>query len=112
MAFKHLSVREAGSVAYCTMANPPTHTLVAPELDELRTFVDGELRQQGNTRDLVRNIPELIEYISAFMTLEAGDLVWSGSPPGISPVKPGEWMRLEIDQIGVLENRVVEGTSQ
>ena len=39
MAFKHLSVRESGSVVYCTMANPPTHTLVAPELEELRTLV-------------------------------------------------------------------------
>lgn len=73
----------------------------------LRAFVNGELRQQGNTSQFVRSVPELIEFISMIMTLEPGDLIWTGTPKGISHVHPGDVMRLEIDGIGVLENPVV-----
>lgn len=74
----------------------------------LRTTVNGELRQEGNTRDLTYGVPGLIEFITAFMTLEAGDLIWTGSPQGISHVRPGDVMRCEIEGIGVLENPVVD----
>lgn len=74
----------------------------------LRTYVNGELRQAGNTRDLIHPVPALIEYISEFMTLEPGDMIWTGTPKGISAVAPGDVMRLEIEGIGVLENTVVE----
>jgi 5-oxopent-3-ene-1,2,5-tricarboxylate decarboxylase/2-hydroxyhepta-2,4-diene-1,7-dioate isomerase len=74
----------------------------------LRTTVNGELRQEGNTRDLTHSVVALIEYITAFMTLEAGDMIWTGSPHGISHIYPGDVMRCEIEGIGVLENEVVE----
>ena len=74
---------------------------------ELRAFVNGELRQKGNTSQMIRPIPELIEFISMIMTLERGDLIWTGTPKGISHVYPGDVMRLEIDNLGVLENPVV-----
>ena len=74
----------------------------------LRTYVNGELRQEGNTRQLRHSVAELIEYITAFMTLERGDMIWTGTPEGISHVYPGDVMRLEIEGIGVLENEVVE----
>lgn len=73
----------------------------------LRARVNGELRQEGNTCQLMRSIPELIEFVSMFMTLEAGDTIWTGTPKGISHVYPGDTMSLEIDGIGVLENQVV-----
>jgi 5-oxopent-3-ene-1,2,5-tricarboxylate decarboxylase/2-hydroxyhepta-2,4-diene-1,7-dioate isomerase len=73
----------------------------------LRTYVNGELRQQGNTRDLIHTIPALIEYISDFMTLEPGDMIWTGTPKGIAHIRPGDTLRLEIDGIGALENTVV-----
>ncbi|MFQ5576598.1 MAG: fumarylacetoacetate hydrolase family protein [Anaerolineae bacterium] len=73
----------------------------------LRTYVNGELRQQGNTRHLVYTIPEIIEYLTAFMTLEPDDLIWTGTPKGISHIFPGDVMRLEIDHLGALENEVV-----
>ncbi len=82
--------------------------LADPSTLELRTYVNGTLRQQGNTRDLTFSVPELVAYISDFMTLERGDLIWTGSPQGISRVKPGDVMRCEIDGIGALENPVVE----
>jgi 5-oxopent-3-ene-1,2,5-tricarboxylate decarboxylase/2-hydroxyhepta-2,4-diene-1,7-dioate isomerase len=74
----------------------------------LRTFVNGQLRQQGNTKDFIYTIPDLIEYITAFMTLEPWDMIWTGTPKGISPIKPGDHLRLEIEGIGALENDVVE----
>ncbi len=73
----------------------------------MRAFVNDELRQQGNTSQFIRTIPELIEFISMIMTLEPGDLIWTGTPKGISHVYPGDVMRLEIDGLGALENPVV-----
>lgn len=77
-----------------------------PSRLELRTYVNGELRQQGNTCNFIYTIPELIEYITEFMTLEPGDMLWTGTPKGISHIHPGDVMRLEIDGIGALENSV------
>lgn len=74
---------------------------------ELRAYVNGELRQKDNTASLIRPIPELIEYISQIMTLEEGDMIWTGTPKGISHVYPGDVIRLEIDGLGRLENPVI-----
>ncbi len=74
---------------------------------ELRAYVNGELRQRGNTSQLLCPVPELIEFINGIMTLEPGDMIWTGTPRGISHVYPGDVMRLEIDGLGVLENPVV-----
>jgi 5-oxopent-3-ene-1,2,5-tricarboxylate decarboxylase/2-hydroxyhepta-2,4-diene-1,7-dioate isomerase len=74
---------------------------------ELRAYVNGELRQQGHTSQMMRSAPELVEFVSMIMTLEPGDMIWTGTPRGISHVYPGDVMRLEIDGLGVLENRVV-----
>lgn len=73
----------------------------------IRTFVNNELRQQGNTHNLIHTIPAIIEYISAFMTLEENDVLLTGTPQGISAIHPGDIVRIEIDRIGALENRVV-----
>jgi 5-oxopent-3-ene-1,2,5-tricarboxylate decarboxylase/2-hydroxyhepta-2,4-diene-1,7-dioate isomerase len=73
----------------------------------LRAYVNNELRQQGNTSHFIRTIPELIEFISMIMTLEPDDLIWTGTPRGISHVYPGDVMRMEIDGIGALENPVI-----
>jgi 5-oxopent-3-ene-1,2,5-tricarboxylate decarboxylase/2-hydroxyhepta-2,4-diene-1,7-dioate isomerase len=78
-----------------------------PHALELRAYVNGELRQRGTTAHMLRRIPELIEFISSFMTLESDDLILTGTPKGISHVRPGDMMRLEIEGIGALENLVV-----
>ncbi len=49
----------------------------------------------------------ILEYISAFMTLEPGDLIATGTPPGVGPLAPGDTVRIEIDGIGILENPVI-----
>lgn len=79
---------------------------------ELRTFVNGQLRQQGNTKDLIYSIPELIEFISSFMTLEENDIILTGTPKGLSHIHPGDKVRLEIDGLGALENEVIDGRTQ
>jgi 5-oxopent-3-ene-1,2,5-tricarboxylate decarboxylase / 2-hydroxyhepta-2,4-diene-1,7-dioate isomerase len=87
--------------------------LVEGEIDDpnsldMRTYVNGELRQQGNTKDLIWKIPEIIEFITRFMTLEPNDMILTGTPKGLSHVHAGDVMRLEIDGLGTLENPVVE----
>jgi len=76
---------------------------------ELRTYVNGELRQRGNTKDLIYSIPELIAFISSFMTLEPNDVILTGTPKGLSHIYPGDVVRLEIDGLGALENYVLDG---
>jgi len=62
--------------------------------------VGGETRQQANTRDLILGIPELIEFASAFYTLEPGDVLLTGTPEGVGPVRPGDVLVAAIEGIG------------
>ena len=78
-----------------------------PQLD-LRTRVNGSVVQQGNTRDLVFDIPFLIEYLSAFMTLLPGDVILTGTPEGVVDVKAGDAVECEIDGIGCLLNTIAD----
>jgi 5-oxopent-3-ene-1,2,5-tricarboxylate decarboxylase/2-hydroxyhepta-2,4-diene-1,7-dioate isomerase len=72
----------------------------------LRTFVNGKLTQQGNTRDLIFDIPYLIEYLSSFMTLLPGDVILTGTPEGVVNVMPGDVVACEIDGLGRLINTI------
>jgi len=74
---------------------------------ELRTFVNGQLTQRGNTRELIFDVPYLIEYLSSFMTLAAGDVILTGTPQGVSNVMPGDEIVCEIDGLGRLLNTIV-----
>ena len=80
----------------------------------IRTWVNGELRQDSNTRELVFDCPKLVETISTMCTLEPGDVVTTGTPAGVGighrPPKflvPGDVVRIEIDGLGTLENPVI-----
>jgi 5-oxopent-3-ene-1,2,5-tricarboxylate decarboxylase / 2-hydroxyhepta-2,4-diene-1,7-dioate isomerase len=72
----------------------------------LRTFVNGTQQQHGNTRDLVTDIPTLIEYLSGFMTLAPGDVILTGTPEGIVNVNAGDEVVCEIDGLGRLVNTI------
>jgi 5-oxopent-3-ene-1,2,5-tricarboxylate decarboxylase/2-hydroxyhepta-2,4-diene-1,7-dioate isomerase len=74
---------------------------------ELRTYVNGTLQQRGNTRDLVTDIPALIEYLSGFMTLAPGDVILTGTPEGVVNVNAGDEVVCEIDGLGRLANTIV-----
>lgn len=73
----------------------------------LQLWVNGQRRQDGNTRDMIWNVPKLVEYASHVMTLHPGDLFSTGTPDGVGPLKPGDEVALEIDRIGRLSVRVV-----
>jgi 5-oxopent-3-ene-1,2,5-tricarboxylate decarboxylase/2-hydroxyhepta-2,4-diene-1,7-dioate isomerase len=73
----------------------------------LRTTVNGKVTQEGNTRDFVFDVPFLIEYLSSFMTLQAGDVILTGTPEGVVDVRPGDEVVCEIEGIGRLTNTIV-----
>jgi len=80
----------------------------------LRTRVNGELRQESNTSDLIFPIPRLIAYLSRLITLEPGDIIITGTPSGVGAamkpprfLKPGDVVECEIEGIGVLRNPIV-----
>jgi 2-keto-4-pentenoate hydratase/2-oxohepta-3-ene-1,7-dioic acid hydratase in catechol pathway len=79
---------------------------LAPEALEVTCRVNGVTRQHGRTADLLVPVPALIRFISSIMTLEAGDIIATGTPAGIAPVEVGDRIEVEIGGIGVLENRV------
>lgn len=90
----------------------PLGPAIETELDPLERLaviarVNGEVRQAGFTSDMVFGVAEIIEYVTAVMTLLPGDVILTGTPSGVGPVEPGDLMEIEIDGIGVLANRVV-----
>jgi 5-oxopent-3-ene-1,2,5-tricarboxylate decarboxylase/2-hydroxyhepta-2,4-diene-1,7-dioate isomerase len=73
----------------------------------LRTLVNGRVTQEGSTRDMIFDVPTLIEYLSGFMTLDAGDIILTGTPEGLADVKVGDEVITEIDGIGSLKNTII-----
>jgi len=70
---------------------------------DLQLDVNGERRQQGNTRQMIRDVPGLIEYASSFYTLYPGDIFLSGTPAGVGPLKPGDELVASIEKIGTMK---------
>jgi 2-keto-4-pentenoate hydratase/2-oxohepta-3-ene-1,7-dioic acid hydratase in catechol pathway len=82
---------------------PVIDTSLDPSDVELKTWVNGTLRQHGHTRDLVFDIPTVIEYVTAFMTLEPGDVILTGTPEGVGPLAVGDTLKLDIEGLVPLE---------
>jgi 2-keto-4-pentenoate hydratase/2-oxohepta-3-ene-1,7-dioic acid hydratase in catechol pathway len=87
----------------------------SPEDLNIKTWVDGELRQNGNTSELVYSFGEMIEELSTVFTLEPGDIMTTGSPSGVGySARPprfltaGQVVRVQIDGLGWIENKVVD----
>jgi len=78
-----------------------------PQALALRTQVNGRTTQQGHTSNMIHDIASLIEYLSAFMTLQAGDVILTGTPDGVVNVEAGDEVATEIDGIGRLVNTLV-----
>ena len=74
----------------------------------LRTFVNDQLTQQGNTSAMVHSVAELIAYLSGFMTLSPGDVIMTGTPEGVVNVNAGDVVRCEIDGLGALVNTLCD----
>lgn len=69
----------------------------------LKLWVNGELRQEGNTAQMIHRIPAILQEISRVFTLEEGDVILTGTPSGVGPVVSGDKVRAAIDQVGCLE---------
>jgi 2-keto-4-pentenoate hydratase/2-oxohepta-3-ene-1,7-dioic acid hydratase in catechol pathway len=85
---------------------PWIETEANPEDLKLETFLNGELRQSASTSDLLFGIPKLISFISGIMTLLPGDVIATGTPSGVGPMKPGDAVEVKIENIGTLKNFV------
>ncbi len=97
------------SKSYDTFA-PVGPYIVDPTVDignlRIRTRVNGELRQDSSTANLIFKVPQLIEFISGIMTLERGDIIATGTPPGVGELTVGDSVEIEIENIGILKNNV------
>lgn len=98
-------LRSKGFDSFC-----PLGPWIETELDlsdlQVTTVVDGELRQEGNTSDLIFGIGELIEYASAIMTLLPGDVILTGTPAGVGPLTAGQQVTVAVEGLGELTNTV------
>jgi len=96
--------RAKGFDTFCAVG-PVVSGDVDPERGlTLETRVNGEVRQHGSTLDFIFSIPELLRYITAAITLEPGDLLLTGTPAGVGPLKAGDRVDVSIDGLGVLSN--------
>lgn len=99
--------RAKGFDSFC-----PVGPLVTDEIDpaagvRVTTHLNGELRQDGNTRDFIFPIEHLLRYITAAITLYPGDLIPTGTPSGVGPMRSGDRVEVAVEGIGILENPVM-----
>lgn len=98
--------RAKSSDTHCPIG-PWIETEFDPATARVRTLVNGEVRQDGTTDDLVFDVADLVAYVSRHMTLLPGDVLLTGTPAGISPVEVGDVIEVSIEGIGSLSNGVV-----
>jgi len=96
--------------SYDTFApiGPYIETAISPGDLKLETYLNGELRQSARTSDLIFPVDTLVSFISNIMTLLPGDVIATGTPSGIGPMKPGDIVEVKIESVGTLRNYVVE----
>jgi 2-keto-4-pentenoate hydratase/2-oxohepta-3-ene-1,7-dioic acid hydratase in catechol pathway len=85
---------------------------VETELDvsnvRVQTFLNGEVKQDGRTADLIFDVPTLIAHVTSVMTLLPGDVILTGTPEGVGPMNAGDEVEVSIQGIGSLTNKVVK----
>ncbi|HEY90803.1 MAG TPA: fumarylacetoacetate hydrolase family protein [Dehalococcoidia bacterium] len=86
---------------------PCIETELDPGNTPVETYLNGELKQQGNTNDLIHSVPDIISFVSRVMTLLPGDVIATGTPSGVGPMSVGDSVEIKIEPIGVLRNHVV-----
>jgi 2-keto-4-pentenoate hydratase/2-oxohepta-3-ene-1,7-dioic acid hydratase in catechol pathway len=99
--------RAKGFDTFCP-TGPAVVTGIDPRDLAVRCRVDGVVRQDGRTSDMVFDVPTLIAYVSSIMTLEPGDLIATGTPAGVGPLSAGQRVEIEVEGIGVLTNIVAD----
>lgn len=101
--------RAKGFDTFCAVGTPVPVAQLAVPLGELevRTLVNGEVRQQGYVSDMAFPIPFMVSWISQAMTLEPGDIISTGTPEGVGRLSSGDVVRVEIPGVDAVENPVV-----
>lgn len=89
----------------------PVGPFIATDVDptrlSIKSVLNGEVKQSSNTGDMIFDAYKLVEFISGIMTLETGDVIATGTPPGVGPMNVGDTIVVEIEGVGTLSNRVV-----
>jgi 2-keto-4-pentenoate hydratase/2-oxohepta-3-ene-1,7-dioic acid hydratase in catechol pathway len=98
--------RAKGFDTFCPLG-PWIQTDLDPADLELTTIVNGEIRQNARTSQLLHGVTELVTYVSAVMTLLPGDVLLTGTPAGVGPLKEGDEVSVTIENIGTLTNGVI-----
>ena len=99
--------RAKGFDSFC-----PLGPWIETELDvsdlRVQTFLNGEVKQDGRTSDLIFDVPTLIAHVTSVMTLLPGDVILTGTPEGVGPMEVGDEVEISIQGIGNLTNKVVK----
>ena len=108
MEKKHPWLRSKNFDTFCPMGPFLVPTAAIPDAQnlDLQLTVNGQIKQQSNTSNMIFKIPKIIAYISQFVTLSPGDIIATGTPEGISELHSGDIIVAEIDGLGALENSV------
>ncbi|MHA1915271.1 MAG: fumarylacetoacetate hydrolase family protein [Promethearchaeota archaeon] len=85
----------------------PINEIEDPHNLNINLKLNGETRQDSNTKHMIFKIPEIVEYISSYVTLEKDDIIATGTPSGVGPVLPGDVIEASIDKIGTITHKVV-----
>lgn len=107
----HVFARAKGFDTFAPIGPCIETGIVDPNSLSLRTIVNGKVRQEGNTSDMIYTPAQLISFISQVMTLVPGDVILTGTPPGIGPLLSGDKVEVEIEGVGILTNTVVKDES-
>jgi 2-keto-4-pentenoate hydratase/2-oxohepta-3-ene-1,7-dioic acid hydratase in catechol pathway len=94
---------------FCPMGPVVVTRKSLPDPDRVRVTlrVNGQVRQDASTAEMILSVPRIIEYVSRYMSLEPGDVIATGTPAGVGPLRPGDVVEAEVEGIGVLRNPVV-----
>lgn len=98
--------RAKGFDTFCPLG-PAIVSGLDPSNLRLVTRVNGQVRQDSSTSDMIFDVPALIAFVSAHMTLEVGDVISTGTPSGVGNLEPGDVVEVEIEGVGVLRNPVI-----
>jgi 2-keto-4-pentenoate hydratase/2-oxohepta-3-ene-1,7-dioic acid hydratase in catechol pathway len=99
-------IRAKGFDTFCPIG-PRIVGGLDPSNLQITTRVNGVVRQQSSTADLIFDVPTLIAFVSTYMTLEVGDVISTGTPAGVGNLAPGDVVEVEIEGIGMLRNAVI-----
>jgi len=80
---------------------------INPDNLDIKLYLNGELKQSSNTSNMIFSVKEIVSFVSKIMTLLPGDVIITGTPPGVGPMRRGDKVQVEVEEIGKLENEVI-----